>query len=154
MNAVTDIDATETAEWLEALDGVLRTDGPERARELMETLLDHARTRGASVVSGLQTPYVNTLPASADPTADDATTLEQRLRAYVRWNAIAMVLRANAESSSSGATSRATSPRRRCTRRASTTSGTRRRTSTGGICSTSRGTPRRGSMRARSSRVA
>ena len=97
-----DVDPTETAEWLEALDGVLRADGPERAQELLETLLDHARHQGAPVVSGLVTPYVNTLPASDDPAVDEAIELEQRIRAYVRWNAIMIVLRANAESSELG----------------------------------------------------
>ncbi len=97
-----DVDPAETAEWLEALDDVLRADGPERAQALLETLLDHARHQGAPVVSGLVTPYVNTLEASADPPADETTELEQRLRAYVRWNAIMLVLRANAESSELG----------------------------------------------------
>jgi len=97
-----DIDEAETAEWLEALDGVLRTDGPERAQALLETLLDHARHQGAPVTSGLVTPYVNTLDASADAVPDESTAVEQRLRAYVRWNAIMIVLRANAESSELG----------------------------------------------------
>ncbi len=97
-----DIDEAETAEWLEALDGVLRTDGPERAQALLETLLDHARHQGAPVTSGLVTPYVNTLDASADAVPDETTAVEQRLRAYVRWNAIMIVLRANAESSELG----------------------------------------------------
>ena len=97
-----DIDTDETAEWLEALDGVLRADGPERAQALLETLLEHARHQGAPVVSGLVTPYVNTLAAADDPTGDDSTRLEQRIRAYVRWNAIMIVLRANAESSELG----------------------------------------------------
>ncbi|MBA2350037.1 MAG: pyruvate dehydrogenase (acetyl-transferring), homodimeric type [Solirubrobacterales bacterium] len=97
-----DVDPAETAEWLEALDGVLRADGPERAQELLETLLDHARHQGAPVVSGLSTPYVNTLDSAADPSGDDSAALEQRIRAYVRWNAIMIVLRANAESSELG----------------------------------------------------
>ncbi len=96
------MDTEETAEWLEALDGVLREEGPERAQALLETLLDHARHSGAPVVSGLATPYVNTLDAAGDPAPDEATELEQRIRAYVRWNAIMIVLRANAESSELG----------------------------------------------------
>ncbi len=97
-----DVDPAETAEWLESLDGVLRAAGPERAQELLETLLDHARHQGAPVVSGLSTPYVNTLDAADDPPSDEVTELEQRVRAYVRWNAIMIVLRANAESSELG----------------------------------------------------
>lgn len=102
MSAVEDVDPAETAEWLEALDGVLGSDGAERAQALLETLLDHARHHGAPVTSGLVTPYVNTLDATADPPADETTALEQRIRAYVRWNAIMIVLRANAESSELG----------------------------------------------------
>ncbi len=102
MSAVEDVDPAETAEWLEALDGVLGSDGAERAQALLETLLDHARHQGAPVTSGLVTPYVNTLDAAADPPADETTALEQRIRAYVRWNAIMIVLRANAESSELG----------------------------------------------------
>ncbi len=97
-----DVDPVETQEWLEALEGVLRAEGPARAQELLVTLLDHVRVKGAPVASGLSTPYVNTLPPEFDPPVDDATALEQRLRAYVRWNAIAMVLQANAESSELG----------------------------------------------------
>ena len=97
-----DIDPVETSEWLEALEGVLRQEGPARAQELLEQLLDHVRVKGAPVTSGLSTPYVNTLPPEFDPPSDEATGLEQRLRAYVRWNAIAMVLQANAESSELG----------------------------------------------------
>jgi len=97
-----DPDAAETAEWLEALDGVLRTDGPERAQTLLGTLLDHARQLGAPVTSGLETPYVNTLDSGADPPVDETAALEQRIRAYVRWNAIMIVLRANSDSSELG----------------------------------------------------
>jgi pyruvate dehydrogenase E1 component len=102
MSTVPDTDTQETGEWLEALDDVLRADGPERARALLETLLDHARHQGAPVISGLNTPYVNTLDAANDPPADDTAALEQRLRSFVRWNAIMLVLRANAESSELG----------------------------------------------------
>ncbi len=97
-----DADPAETREWLDALEGVLREEGPARAQELLEALLDHVRVKGAPVTSGLSTPYVNTLPPSFDPPSDEATGLEQRIRAYVRWNAIAMVLQANAESSELG----------------------------------------------------
>ena len=89
---IDDIDAQETAEWLEALDGVLRQEGPERAQALLEALLDHARHQGAPVTSGLVTPYVNTLSAVDDPQSDETTALEQRIRSYVRWNAIMIVM--------------------------------------------------------------
>ncbi len=102
MKSGQDPDPAETAEWLEALDGVLRTDGPERAQTLLGTLLDHARHLRAPVTSALETPYVNTLDPAADPPADETVALEQRIRAYVRWNAIMIVLRANAESSELG----------------------------------------------------
>jgi pyruvate dehydrogenase E1 component len=97
-----DLDPQETAEWLEALDAVLAADGPARARDLLERVVSDAARRGVPMNGGLSTPYVNTLPASSDEAVDAEVDLERRIRAYVRWNAIAMVLQANAESSELG----------------------------------------------------
>src|SRR5881398_2012552 len=97
-----DVDIQETQEWLEALEAVIRHDGPERAQDLLERVLEHARASGVPLEVKLSTPYVNTLPAEADPPADDAIALERKIRAYIRWNAMAMVLQANAESSELG----------------------------------------------------
>jgi pyruvate dehydrogenase E1 component len=97
-----DPDPQETSEWIEALDAVLRADGPERAQALLDELVASARRRGVPVAAGLSTPYVNTLGPDADPPMDDAVELERRVRAYIRWNAMAIVLQANAESSELG----------------------------------------------------
>src|SRR4051794_10030467 len=105
--AVTDfanIDPEETAEWLEAVDGVIAADGPARAQDLLQRVITGAARRGVPMTAALSTPYLNTLPPAADQAADDAADeeIERRIRAYVRWNAMAMVLRANAESSELG----------------------------------------------------
>jgi pyruvate dehydrogenase E1 component len=97
-----DLDPQETAEWLEALEAVVEADGPARAQDLLQRVISGAAQRGVSLTAGLSTPYVNTLPATADAAADADVDLERRIRAYVRWNAIAMVLQANAESSELG----------------------------------------------------
>jgi pyruvate dehydrogenase E1 component len=97
-----DVDPVETAEWLEALDAVLREDGPERAQQLVEALLDHAREAGAPLTVDLSTPYVNTIPPEAEEQLPGDPLVERHLRSLVRWNAIAMVLQANKESSELG----------------------------------------------------
>ncbi|MCW2984139.1 MAG: aceE, partial [Conexibacter sp.] len=97
-----DIDPAETAEWVEALEAVIRNDGPERARELLEEVFADARLRGLHPSGDLSTPYVNTIPAAAEVTVPGDHDLEHRVRSLVRWNAIATVLSANKESSELG----------------------------------------------------
>jgi pyruvate dehydrogenase E1 component len=97
-----DIDPAETAEWVEALEAVIRNDGPERARELLEEVFADARLRGLHPAGDLSTPYVNTIPAAAEVTVPGDHDLEHRVRSLVRWNAIAAVLKANKESSELG----------------------------------------------------
>jgi pyruvate dehydrogenase E1 component len=97
-----DLDPQETAEWLEALDAVVAADGPARAQDLLQRVISGAAQRGVPMSAGLSTPYVNTLPPAADEAVDADVELERRIRAYVRWNAMAMVLQANAESSELG----------------------------------------------------
>jgi pyruvate dehydrogenase E1 component len=94
--------AAETDEWLAALADVNRTAGPERARELLEALLLSARDTGGGPVADLATPYVNTIALGDEPDIPGDPALEQRLGALVRWNAVAMVLQANRESSELG----------------------------------------------------
>jgi pyruvate dehydrogenase E1 component len=94
-----DVDPEETREWLEALDDVLRNDGPERAEALIGELLDRARRRGVPLEVGLNTPYVNTIPVDREEQCPGDLELEHRIRAIIRWNAIALVLNANKESS-------------------------------------------------------
>jgi len=97
-----DPDPEETREWVEALEGVVAAEGPGRAAELLEELLAAAGRYGVRVPAGLSTPYVNTLPAEADAQVPGDQALEQRIRAWGRWNAMAIVLQANAESSELG----------------------------------------------------
>jgi pyruvate dehydrogenase E1 component len=88
-------DPRETDEWIEALDGVISAEGPQRAREIIEALTVRARTRGADIPITLTTPYINTIPVHAQPQYPGDHDLEERLRHYSRWNAMAMVVRAN-----------------------------------------------------------
>ncbi|MEA2166919.1 MAG: pyruvate dehydrogenase component, partial [Solirubrobacteraceae bacterium] len=97
-----DIDPDETREWLEALDDVLRQDGPERAQALIGELLVRARRRGIRLDVGLNTPYINTIPVDSEAQHPGDPYMEHRLRAIIRWNAIALVLNANKESSELG----------------------------------------------------
>jgi pyruvate dehydrogenase E1 component len=97
-----DPDPQETQEWLEAMRGVLTVEGPERARDLLSDLVDEAQRGGASVSLGLETPYINTIPHEKQPVMPGDRELEARLRHYVRWNAAAMVVRANKKNSELG----------------------------------------------------
>ena len=97
-----DIDAVETTEWLEALDSVVAHDGPDRARQLLTLLLERAQDSGTGPIASLNTPYVNTIPTDREAELPGDPSLERRLRSIVRWNAIAMVVRANKVSSELG----------------------------------------------------
>ncbi len=97
-----DPDPQETAEWLDALDAVIREEGPERAHHLIERLIDKARRSGAYLACSANTAYVNTIPAHLEPRYPGDPSLEHRIRSYIRWNALAMVVRANRESSELG----------------------------------------------------
>jgi len=97
-----DIDPIETAEWVDALEAVIRNDGPDRARQLLEEVFADARLRGLHPAEDLSTPYVNTIPAEAEVPVPGDHDLEHRVRSLVRWNAIATVLGANKESSELG----------------------------------------------------
>jgi pyruvate dehydrogenase E1 component len=90
-----DVDPGETAEWCEALDALIRTHGAERARFVLDALLAHARRRGVNWQPSLITPYVNSIPLEAQPPFPGDLAMEQRLAALMRWNALAMVMRAN-----------------------------------------------------------
>ncbi len=90
-----DPDAQETKEWLEALEAVLQNEGPERAQYLMERLVDLARRSGADIPFSANTAYVNTIPADVGAHCPGNLEYEERLRSWMRWNAMAMVVRAN-----------------------------------------------------------
>src|SRR5215469_1654205 len=95
-------DPQETQEWLEALDGVIAAEGADRARQLIDMLVARAHLRGVRIPMGLTTPYVNTIRVDEEPPYPGDLALEARLRHYVRWNALAMVVRANRDHSALG----------------------------------------------------
>ena len=90
-----DPDPQETREWLDALAGVMGAEGPDRAHYLIEQLIDAARQRGAYLPFSANTQYINTIPTDAQVRLPGDAEIESRIRSYVRWNAMAMVLRAN-----------------------------------------------------------
>jgi pyruvate dehydrogenase E1 component len=100
--AAADIDSVETSEWLEAVDAVVEHDGPGRARDILTRVVERAQRSGTGPIASLTTPYVNTIPPEREPPFPDDPALERRLRSIVRWNAIAMVVRANKLSSDLG----------------------------------------------------
>ncbi|MFZ6758955.1 pyruvate dehydrogenase (acetyl-transferring), homodimeric type [Undibacterium sp. Ji50W] len=93
--AANDSDVVETNEWLDALEAVIETEGPERAHYLMERMVDLARRRGAHIPFSSNTAYVNTIPADQGEHCPGNLEIEERLRSYMRWNAMAMVVKAN-----------------------------------------------------------
>jgi pyruvate dehydrogenase E1 component len=90
-----DINAVETSEWLEALDEVIADAGPERASYLLSRLMEQAATRGVTAPLKRNTPYVNTIPVTEEVPYPGDRELEQRIKNLLRWNAMAMVVRAN-----------------------------------------------------------
>ena len=95
MDNIPDIDPQETQEWLAALDGVLAAEGPDRAHFLIEALIDKARRSGAYLPFSANTAYINTIPVEKQVKLPGDFNIEQKIRHYVRWNAMAMVVRAN-----------------------------------------------------------
>ncbi|MFP5439901.1 MAG: pyruvate dehydrogenase (acetyl-transferring), homodimeric type, partial [Gammaproteobacteria bacterium] len=89
-----DIDPQETREWLDAFASTLRQEGPERARFLLERISEYGRRKGVQLAN-LNTPYINTIPVRDEPAYPGDNFVERRLRAVIRWNAMAMVQRAN-----------------------------------------------------------
>ena len=99
---ITDDEALETQEWLEALEAVLDREGPERAHELLERLIDLARRSGAYIPFSPNTAYVNTIPPGLETPHPGNLVLEERIRSYIRWNAMAMVVKANSHNPKDG----------------------------------------------------
>ncbi|MDD5114184.1 MAG: pyruvate dehydrogenase (acetyl-transferring), homodimeric type [Methylobacter sp.] len=90
-----DIDPAETREWIEALQAVLEQDGSERAHFLIEQLVAVTRHSGFDIPFSANTAYINTIPVAQQAQFPGDFTIEHKIRAYVRWNAMMMVLRAN-----------------------------------------------------------
>jgi pyruvate dehydrogenase E1 component len=102
MAALPDLDPQETNEWLEALDAVLEIEGTQRAHYIVEKLIERARRSGAYLPYSATTGYINTIPPGEEERSPGDAELEHRIRSYVRWNAMAMVVRANKVSSELG----------------------------------------------------
>ncbi|MBN2310086.1 MAG: pyruvate dehydrogenase (acetyl-transferring), homodimeric type [Candidatus Hydrogenedentes bacterium] len=85
----------ETADWLDSLDDVIKREGPARAARLLERLQAHAQEAGLRLPFSANTPYVNTIPADEQPVYPGDRALERRIKSIIRWNAMAMVVRAN-----------------------------------------------------------
>jgi len=102
MAALPDHDSQETKEWLDALDSVLEHEGPERAHFLLEKLIEKARRSGAYLPYSAKTAYVNTIPPGSEEKSPGDHAIEHQIRSYVRWNAAAMVLRANKDTNVGG----------------------------------------------------
>src|ERR1700756_3853597 len=97
-----DTDPLETHEWVESLDALIEAEGPERATFILRRLLQHARTRRVPLPQVLATPYVNTIGLAEQPPYQGNLEIEARISSLVRWNALAMVVRANMRSSELG----------------------------------------------------
>ncbi|MDD3354934.1 pyruvate dehydrogenase (acetyl-transferring), homodimeric type [Zoogloea sp.] len=90
-----DMDAQETKEWLDALAGVVEQEGAERAHFLIEKLIEAGREEGIDIPYSANTQYINTIPADQQPKYPGDPDMEIKLHSYIRWNAMAMVVRAN-----------------------------------------------------------
>ncbi len=90
-----DIDAQETKEWLDALEGVVAQEGTDRAHFLIEKLIEAGREEGIDIPYSANTQYINTIPADQQPKYPGDPDMEIKLHSYIRWNAMAMVVRAN-----------------------------------------------------------
>ncbi len=90
-----DSDPLETREWLDALTAVIEREGPARAHQLLAQLIDTARQHGAEIPFSASTPYINTIPVDQEVRNPGNLEIEERLRSMMRWNAMAIVVRAN-----------------------------------------------------------
>jgi len=95
MHQLPDTDPGETEEWLDSLDAVVEVQGKNRARYLLSRLLERARASQVSFPATVSTPYVNSISSEYEPWFPGDEHLERRIRAYIRWNAAVMVVRAN-----------------------------------------------------------
>src|SRR5262245_21618466 len=119
MLAMTDADPVETGEWIDSLRAVMHHQGRERASFLLERLTEEAQLAAPAAPTTLKTPYVNTIPPEREERADRDRDIEHRIRSVIRWNAVAIILRANKSPPSLAATLRASNRPRRSTTSAS-----------------------------------
>ncbi len=97
-----DVDPVETTEWLDAFDDVVDVHGRNRARYLLMRILERAGQKQVEFPATVSTPYVNTIPSDEEPEFPGDEFLERRIRAFIRWNAAVMVVRANVRSEAIG----------------------------------------------------
>src|SRR5262245_34061579 len=97
-----DIDPAETAEWLESLDYVLESKGSQRVSYLLSVLSERAYRAGVELPFTANTPYINTIPPEKQPPYPGNREIERRIKSIIRWNAMAMVTRANRDFSGLG----------------------------------------------------
>src|SRR6267142_1119198 len=90
-----ELEALETREWLQSLDYVLQSGGPARVSRLLRALADHARRNGVKQPFTANTPYINTISPAEEPPFPGSREIERRIKSLVRWNALAMVVKAN-----------------------------------------------------------
>ncbi|OIP19355.1 MAG: pyruvate dehydrogenase (acetyl-transferring), homodimeric type [Betaproteobacteria bacterium CG2_30_59_46] len=98
MPEIPDIDQQETQEWLDALDSVLEREGATRAHFLLEKMTEKARRSGVHLPFSANTAYLNTIPVGQEDRIPGDLAMERRIRAFIRWNAIATVMQANKQS--------------------------------------------------------
>jgi pyruvate dehydrogenase E1 component len=92
---LSELEAIETHEWLQSLDHILQRGGPGRVRRLLRQLQIHAQESGVKLPFTANTPYINTIPAEEQPPFPGSREIERRIKSIIRWNAMAMVVRAN-----------------------------------------------------------
>ncbi len=97
-----DADPQETSEWMEALEGVIAQEGADRAHFLIEKLIGQAREDGIDIPYSANTEYINTIPAEHQPKYPGNADMEIKIHSYIRWNAMAMVVRANKDTNVGG----------------------------------------------------
>ena len=90
-----DVDPAETEEWIDSLEAVLHHQGPQRAQYLLEAVMQRANRLGVRMPFTANTPYLNTIPLEDQPEFPGDRELERKIKSVVRWNAMAMVARAN-----------------------------------------------------------
>ena len=92
-----ELDTLETQEWIDSVASVIREDGAERAKFLLDKVFEKASLAGVDMPSGITTNYINSIPTSEEPEYPGDIDIERRIRAVVRWNAVMMVLRASSK---------------------------------------------------------
>src|SRR5574343_1880778 len=97
-----DVDPQETKEWMDALEGVINVEGPTRAHYLIEKVIGQARLNGVDIPYSANTEYINTIPVEQQPKYPGNADMEIKIHSYIRWNAMAMVVRANKETNVGG----------------------------------------------------